>query len=144
MPATSATRDNGRVLPRLLVVEDDQLLNELLVRYFGDREFDVTSARDGMEALYLLAKHRPDVLLLDAQMPRMDGVQLLKEMRSQGVRLPVVLLTGYAGMFNPDDTASLRKLGVMAILSKPCEFRILHDAVRGLIEQPIPSTLAGG
>ena len=78
---------------RLLVVEDDANIVELLaasLRYAG---FEVTTAGDGHAALRAAREHRPDLMLLDVMMPGLDGFEVVRRMGSEGLRCPVLFLT---------------------------------------------------
>ena len=85
--------------PTLLVVEDNHDMREYIARHVvGD--YDVVSARDGVEALDQLRLHKPSLVLADVMMPRMDGLTLVREIRSDPALrdLPVVLLSARAGV----------------------------------------------
>jgi two-component system OmpR family response regulator len=78
---------------RLLVVDDEPNIVELLtasLRYAG---FEVAGAADGQQALRLARTFRPDLLVLDVMMPEMDGFELVRRLRSEGKRTPVLFLT---------------------------------------------------
>jgi two-component system OmpR family response regulator len=78
---------------RLLVVDDEPNIVELLsasLRYAG---FEVVTATTGHQALVQAKKHRPDLLVLDVMMPGMDGFDVVRRLRADGVRSPVVFLT---------------------------------------------------
>src|ERR1700679_4187943 len=78
---------------RLLVVEDEPNILELLsasLRYAG---FDVVTAAAGGEAVQAAQRHRPDLIVLDVMLPDMDGFDVVRRLRSGGARVPVVFLT---------------------------------------------------
>jgi two-component system OmpR family response regulator len=78
---------------RLLVVDDEPTILELLagsLRYAG---FDVVTAASGMEALRAAAASRPDLILLDVMMPDGDGFEIVRQMRSGGAQIPIIFLT---------------------------------------------------
>src|ERR1700735_1033234 len=77
---------------RLLVVEDEPNILELLsasLRYAG---FDVVTAAAGTEAVQAAQRHRPDLIVLDVMLPDMDGFDVVRRLRSGGTRVPVVFL----------------------------------------------------
>jgi two-component system, OmpR family, response regulator RpaA len=80
---------------KLLVIEDDQALSDLLADKFRAEGFDVTTAGDGEAGLKLALEWKPDLVLLDIVMPRMDGMTMLHKLREsdQGKKMQVVLLT---------------------------------------------------
>lgn len=78
---------------RLLVVDDEPNIVELLsasLRFVG---FEVATATDGTEAVTVARRNRPDLLVLDVMMPGMDGFDLVRKLRGEGLRMPVLFLT---------------------------------------------------
>jgi DNA-binding NtrC family response regulator len=82
--------------PRLLVVEDDPELRQLLVQTLARQAYAVASAADGEEALVVLAAQEFDLVLLDLRLPRRDGIQVLEAMRADGHDGEVIVVTGHA------------------------------------------------
>jgi CheY-like chemotaxis protein len=78
---------------KILVADDDQLIRLLLTEVLGQLGHTVVSAANGAEAVALCEKERPDAVILDFLMPRLSGLDALKQMRAGGRRLPAVLLT---------------------------------------------------
>jgi DNA-binding response OmpR family regulator len=85
---------------RLLIVDDDPQLRELLERHFAEqyapRGCVVETAEDGIAALEAIHRHPPTLVILDADMPRMGGVELLEHIRGMEPRIRVIMLTGSA------------------------------------------------
>ena len=79
----------------VLVCDDDALLADLLEHKLSGRGYRVTIARDGREALAMLADGRPDAILLDAMMPMVDGYEVLRQVRADAAlkNVPVIMLT---------------------------------------------------
>ncbi|HUV48953.1 MAG TPA: response regulator transcription factor [Actinomycetes bacterium] len=78
---------------RLLVVDDDADIVELLAASLRFSGFEVTTARNGHDALALASSSRPDLIVLDVMMPGLDGLAVVRRLREGGSRVPVVLLT---------------------------------------------------
>ena len=98
--STDDTVDDARVArgeARLLVVDDEPNIVELLSASLRFAGFDVTSASDGRQALKLARELRPDLVVLDVMMPEMDGFEVVKRLRSEGLHLPVLFLTARDG-----------------------------------------------
>src|SRR6266496_2835371 len=98
---TSLPAQLGRPQPKLLVVDDEPNIVELLsasLRYAG---FEVRTAGSGEQALELARRYRPDLLVLDVMMPGLDGFGVLRRLRGDGERVPVLFLTARDGT---DDT----------------------------------------
>src|SRR5712691_4796553 len=83
--------------PIVLVVDDIAANRELLEGHLDQLGYDVRQARDGLEALDVIAAGEPDLVLLDIDMPRMDGLTLCQRIKSDPVRrlIPVVLITAH-------------------------------------------------
>jgi DNA-binding response OmpR family regulator len=81
--------------PKILVVEDELLLLEALTKVLLKQDWDVYKARDGEEGLRVAGKVRPDLILLDIVMPKMDGLTMLKKIRDSawGQNIPVLILS---------------------------------------------------
>ncbi|QOV91945.1 response regulator [Humisphaera borealis] len=101
----------------VMVVEDADLVRETLTRLLRREGFEILAAHDGLEAMEMLRSTTPDVILLDVNMPDMDGIEMLEALQSspqyQGV--PVVMLTSHG------DTHTIRRamqLGAKEFLVK--------------------------
>jgi uncharacterized protein (TIGR02266 family) len=116
----------------LVIVDDDPLQAQSAAEPFRARGDQVRVARDGLEALALCLKQRPDVLLSDVEMPRMDGWQLLRLVRSRPAltSVPVIFLTQLSG---EQDRLLGYRLGVDDYLSKPTEAAELLARVDGAV-----------
>lgn len=103
---------------RVLVVEDDPFLNELIQTRLELAGFDTRVARDGGQALQRLTEFRPEAMVLDINMPVLDGFGVLNHMRVQGLieKTPTMVLTARN---SPEDVAKAIKLGARDYLSKP-------------------------
>jgi CheY-like chemotaxis protein len=79
-----------------LVVDDSMLIRHTVCRFFEDRGFHVESATNGLEALEMLLRRRPDIIVTDLQMPKMDGHELIRTLRAEPdtAMIPVVVLAG--------------------------------------------------
>jgi CheY-like chemotaxis protein len=111
---------------KLLIVDDDAaLLNLLSAMFSGD--FEVITVRDGFEALQMVPALSPDAIVLDLEMPGMNGRSFFHELRAKGHDMPVLLLSAYGA------AAARVELGAQAHVNKPFEPSELHDAVTRLI-----------
>jgi CheY-like chemotaxis protein len=117
-------------MPRILYAEDNPDTAKV-VRFFlqGMRNAEVTMCRDGAEALDALAVIVPDVVVLDAQMPKVDGLMVLEAMRSNPnlAAVPVVFLTSEPSEAFREDCI---ERGAQAVLTKPFNPRVLVEEVR--------------
>jgi len=80
---------------KVLIIEDDSYILDMYKIKFEASNFEVTAASDGMAGLKILKKKRPDVILLDVIMPKMDGFSVLKAIKNKPElkEIPVILLT---------------------------------------------------
>lgn len=116
---------------RVLVVEDSPIVRELVVSILRTADLETVAAGDGEEALTVLAGGIPDLIISDVEMPRVDGFELLRRVREQWPRLPMVMLTTRG---SEEDRRRAATLGADAYLIK-AEFEQgrLVDTVRRLI-----------
>jgi two-component system response regulator MprA len=120
---------------RILVVDDDRAVRESLRRSLTFNGYTVETAGDGLEALEKVVAHRPDLLLLDVMMPRMDGLEVCRRLRSAGDDLPILVLTAR-------DSVSERVAGLDAgaddYLAKPFALEELLARLRALLRRATP------
>ncbi len=83
-------------MTKILVVEDDPNQRLLYEEELKNEGYEVVAARDGREALELVEKARPDLVVMDISMPGMDGIESMSRMLSQDHKLPIILNTAYA------------------------------------------------
>jgi len=80
----------------ILCIEDEQLVREDIVEELEESDYTVLTAGDGVEGLEMILNHEPDLVICDITMPRMDGLQLVKEVREKYALLadmPIILLS---------------------------------------------------
>lgn len=109
----------------MLVVDDDAGMRALVSEVLSDAGFAVLAAQDGEEALALVEVQRPAILLLDIQMPGVDGVALARELRMRLRQIPVVVMTGM-----PQAEREADRCNAVACLRKPFEIGSLVQLVR--------------
>ena len=115
--------------PRVLVVDDDAAISRLLRVLLESQNFRVRLARNGSDALEALPEFKPDLVLLDLQMPVMDGRTFYKQFRSLGHDVPVILLSAFSV------EAAQRELGAEGAIAKPFDPLHLGGAVSQLLER---------
>lgn len=112
---------------RLLVVEDDPKLREAVVDTLVIRGFDVLEAPNGIEAMAIVRSHTLDVVLSDINMPGMDGLELLNQIKQEHPWLPVLLMTAYGDV---GQAVKAMQLGADDYLMKPFELRELDELLK--------------
>jgi len=130
---TAAHRANHA--PCVLIVEDDDDVREFMQLLVSTSGYQTMTARDGQEALVKMRERKPCLVLLDLQMPRMDGWEF-RERQMQDVALrqiPVVCVTAF---FDPEQVT--QKLGLRCI-GKPADFPTIINAVQATCGMPPPA-----
>jgi CheY-like chemotaxis protein len=114
----------------ILVVDDEPVVVEIAKRKLKERGYEVATAADGIEALDELKKKIPDLILLDIQMPRMNGYTFIMEKSKNPTYapIPVIVLTAYGEM-----EPLFKRHGVKAYLLKPLKLQELLDQVQGIV-----------
>ncbi|WP_409493659.1 response regulator transcription factor [Amycolatopsis sp. cmx-11-12] len=124
---------------RILVVDDDRAVRESLRRSLEFNGYQVEMAGDGAQALEAIIANRPDAMVLDVMMPRLDGLEVARRLRSTGDDLPILVLTAR-------DTVSDRVSGLDAgaddYLPKPFALEELLARLRALLRRAIPDPQA--
>jgi two-component system, OmpR family, response regulator len=127
----SGTRDvTGEA--RLLVVDDEETILELLAGSLRFAGFEVTTAATGAEALRAAAASRPDLLLLDVMMPDGDGFEVVRRLRSSGPDVPVIFLTARDGV--RERVAGLA-LGADDYVTKPFSLDEVLERIRAVLRR---------
>jgi chemosensory pili system protein ChpA (sensor histidine kinase/response regulator) len=129
----SSTDDAARMLPTALVVDDSLSARRSLAQLLSDSGFRVTTARDGLEAVEALIASRPDILFVDFEMPRMNGVELTAHVRSRDEtrHLPIVMVTSRSTAKHREQAEAA---GVNAYLTKPVTDDALLQTAQQLLE----------
>ena len=122
------------VKARVLVVEDQPLNMELAVAILENNGYEVWTASDAKECLTLLQKSRPDIILMDIQMPGTDGLELTRILRADPATkdLLIVAMTAYA---MEEDAARVKDAGCDGYLIKPIQTRLLAQQIAGFLAQ---------
>lgn len=119
-------------VPSVLVVEDDRDLLSVLQRILSGEGFKVRSAQDGEAGLLEALDHAPDLVILDIGLPRKNGVEVARELRSRGFRAPMLMLTARTSV---SDKVSGLDAGADDYLPKPFEFAELLARVKALLRR---------
>jgi CheY-like chemotaxis protein len=121
-------------LTAILIVEDHALSRELATAILETEGYTVLSAEDGVGLLERVATERPDLILMDLQLPRIDGVTLIRDLRAHDATrsIPIIVTTAYA---NPELYAKALQAGCAAYLTKPLDSRALLRTVADLLKR---------
>jgi two-component system response regulator MprA len=126
---------------RILVVEDDAAVRDSLARTLRFEGHQVQTAADGHEAVEAVRESEPDAMILDVSMPRLDGLQACRQLRADGVILPVLMLTARDSV--GDRVAGL-DAGADDYLVKPFALQELLARLRALLRRSVLTGTAPG
>ncbi|MBI3570221.1 MAG: response regulator transcription factor [Gammaproteobacteria bacterium] len=118
-------------MAHILLADDDVELSEMLADYLGGEGFTVDAAHDGEAALRMALANRYDLLVLDVMMPKLNGFDVLRELRARSL-LPVLMLTARGE--DVDSIVGL-ELGADDYLAKPCSPRVLVARIRAILRR---------
>jgi len=132
-PAPTQPRASASALrPRVLVVDDEASIRDLLSKTLALAEYDVDAAPDGRSALERMRMYPYDLLIADLKMPGMDGLTVIKEARRYKSDLPVIIITGYSTESSAIEAVNM---GVAGYLTKPFRVpQVLAAAAKALGE----------
>lgn len=117
----------------LLIVEDEDNLRKMLTSFLAAEGFDLLEARDGLQALELMKTSQPDLVVLDIMLPKMSGLDVLKEIRAAG-NIPVIMLT--ARVEEIDKLLGL-ELGADDYITKPFSPRELTARIKAVLRRTV-------
>ena len=120
-------------MPRVLVADDDPQMRRLIRSVLQREGFEIVEASDGLDALDAIERGGVDLVILDLEMPRLDGLGVLDELRAQvrTATLPVIVLTAQHG----ESEEKALDLGAQDYLTKPVQTRSLTARVRAVLKR---------
>jgi Response regulator containing CheY-like receiver, AAA-type ATPase, and DNA-binding domains len=101
---------------KILIADDEKNMRWILGKNLRDEKFTVVEAGDGEEAFHLFLDEDPDLVILDYRMPKLDGMEVLKRIKTINTKLPVIMITAHG---NTDAAVEAMKLGAVDYVSKP-------------------------
>lgn len=117
-------------MSKVLVVDDQLGVRRLLYETFREDQHEVEMAGNGKEALQILEKFNPDLILMDMKMPGMNGIDTLRQIRSFNKEVGVIMMTAYGDAQNMEQA---RDLGVLYYMSKPFDLFEMRDRVHEIL-----------
>ena len=113
-------------MARILVVDDEIAIVDILRAFLEDKKHKVFTAYDGVEAVELAKKERPHIILLDIYLPKMDGIQVLQTIRKFDETIGIIIMTGFR---EKDVALKAIELGAIDYINKPFDFDYLERAL---------------
>jgi two-component system, cell cycle response regulator DivK len=125
-------------MSKLLLAEDDEFSRDMLLRRLEKAGYEVIAACDGKEALQQARQHRPDLILMDLDMPVMDGKSAIRALKSDPhtFKIPVLVLTAHA---TTDYVVEAVEAGCGAYETKPIVLRRLIERIEELLSKSRPA-----
>ena len=122
-------------MSKILLVEDNEMNREGLSRLLVKRGFQVIVAEDGLRAIQLAQESSPDIIIMDVEIPGIDGYEAIKNIRSyeqeRGLpQVPILVLTAHALL---SDKLTAEEAGCTAFECKPVKFKSLLERVKNLL-----------
>jgi CheY-like chemotaxis protein len=112
--------------PLVLVVDDEATIIDMVGRVVADEGFRVARARNGQQALDMIAGEQPALIISDIRMPHLDGLVLVQRLREQGIAIPIILISAHY--------ADIELPGV-AFLPKPFELQALRELIHRVLQR---------
>lgn len=112
---------------KLLIVDDQYGIRILLNEVFQKEGYQTFQAANGYQALDIVEKHSPDLVLLDMKIPGMDGIEILKRLKAINAEIQVIIMTAYGEL---DMIQESKDLGAITHFAKPFDIDEIRDAVR--------------
>ena len=101
---------------RVLIADDDEGILWVIQQMFNDKKIETAAARDGKTALHMLKSQDFSVAIMDIKMPEKDGLDVLKEIRADGLKIPIIIMTAQGTMKNAIEAM---KRGAFDYITKP-------------------------
>jgi len=116
----------------LLIIEDDENISSAIQEYFSRAGYSVSTAGDGLAGIELAAKARPDAIVLDLMLPKMDGLAVCKELRLKAPQMPILMLTAKDDVV--DKVLGL-EMGADDYITKPFSLRELEARIKSVLRR---------
>ena len=124
-------------MAKVLVIDDEPSVRKLIGMLLSQDGYEVVLSDNGEKGLDLYRREHPDVIVLDLIMPGMDGIEVLRQIRSVDLKQSVVILTGDS---TPETKRQVRALGVSEFILKGSSLHLLADTIQRLLKTPASVT----
>ena len=121
-----------QVMQKILIVEDEQPIRKLLEYNLQLSGYDTISAADGEVAIELVLNEQPDLIVLDLMLPKLDGIEVCKRLRSEGINIPIIMLTAKGDEF---DKVHGLEIGADDYMTKPFSPREVTARIKAVLRR---------
>lgn len=115
---------------KILIIDDDVTALDIVDFLFEDKGYEVIRRADGLSALECVESVKPDIILIDLMMPKMNGQECIRQIRKKGLKQPIVAFTA---VDDPDIHQEAIDAGCNLVLTKPCKPQALVKQIESLI-----------
>ena len=122
---------------RILIVDDEKNIVSSLTGILSDEGYEVSMTGDGLEALEIIQKDPPDLVLLDIWLPGMDGIEVLKTIKTYNPRVEVLIMSGHGTI---DTAVKATKLGAQDFIEKPFSLDRITESIQNVLQERNSST----
>jgi twitching motility two-component system response regulator PilH len=121
----------------ILIIDDSRFTRSNIAKALRNNNYEVLEADNGVVGLDMIINHKPDFVITDLLMPEMDGFELLENLRSRGIAVPVIVMSA-----DIQETTRRRilELGAKTLLNKPFQGTTLLETLRNLAPSESPKT----
>ena len=126
-------------MPRILVIDDEQLLRSTVVLILTRAGFTVEEASDGQAGIAMFHKNPPDIVLTDIFMPNRDGIEIIKELKHSSPLTKIIAMTGGGKLRMMEIASAAQVLGADYVLDKPFDSESLLTAINAVLVTPLPT-----
>ena len=123
----------GSMPERVLIIDDSKEIRDFLAEYILEpKDFEVLSAVDGLMGLEMAIAERPDLIIIDQQMPQMTGMQVLQKLREREVSIPSILMTGKG---SEEIAVAAFRMGIRDYIIKPIDAEELSESIENALRE---------
>jgi DNA-binding response OmpR family regulator len=129
-PFHMPSRNRAKAIKRILVADDDAMVRGALAAVLDSEGYSVVQAQNGIETVGRAIRHSPNLVLLDLNMPQMDGWQAFAKLDQVAPLVPVIVITARTNQYK-----EAVRLGVDAFMEKPLNIPLLLEAIKRLVRE---------
>jgi DNA-binding response OmpR family regulator len=111
----------------ILIVDDEVDACDFIKSFLEDREYTVFTALNGRTGIDLIKNKKPALIFLDVRMPDMSGIEVLSELKKDGISAKIILMTG---LEEGEEIDKARTLGIIDVLKKPVQLPVLSEIIK--------------
>ncbi len=117
-------------MKRILIVDDQSDVREILSEFLSFKGYDVIQAENGELALQEYCNAKPDVAVVDVEMPKMNGLQFSQRVLEKNETFPIIIISAYLENYSRSD---INSIGVKAVMQKPLDLNDLYNNIQAVL-----------